>query len=174
MNNLKDIHNSTECAIHNARVVILGFQWTIWRTYTTLDRLQRLFYCCYIRISMNNLKDIHNLKASGKTATYVVILGFQWTIWRTYTTYDNTQRKMLSCYIRISMNNLKDIHNTLGDISSATDVVILGFQWTIWRTYTTRQKIAFFLQIIWRFNFFVVPLHRYLVTTSHLNSTEGA
>ena len=33
--------------------------------------------CCYIRISMNNLKDIHNCVALYKELNQVVILGFQ-------------------------------------------------------------------------------------------------
>ena len=32
---------------------------------------------CYIRISMNNLKDIHNEDVDSETLKSVVILGFQ-------------------------------------------------------------------------------------------------
>ena len=32
---------------------------------------------CYIRISMNNLKDIHNDAGRGEISNIVVILGFQ-------------------------------------------------------------------------------------------------
>ena len=93
---------------------------------------------CFIRISMNNLKDIHNLAMPWACATG-------------------------GCFIRISMNNLKDIHNYWNNLRSCNKlfyqdfneqfegytqqrwglatkkaVVLSGFQWTIWRIYTTR------------------------------------
>ena len=137
MNNLKDIHNPCTLHAHSSQVVILGFQWTIWRIYTTKNHDIILHYCCYIRISMNNLKDIHNSFHRILCVCFVVILGFQWTIWRIYTTFAHFTAQSLSCYIRISMNNLKDIHNTGRWLMRSVDVVILGFQWTIWRIYTT-------------------------------------
>ena len=106
MNNLKDIHN---CVVHTyaeGLVVLSGFQWTIWRIYTTvvgggyLD--EQLFYqdfneqfegytqlsarskqigsSCFIRISMNNLKDIHNPRQAAVMRMPVVLSRFQWTI----------------------------------------------------------------------------------------------
>ena len=137
MNNLKDIHNGQLVVTFTDEVVILGFQWTIWRTYTTERAVGAGLHRCYIRISMNNLKDIHNSVTGVKPTFGVVILGFQWTIWRTYTTVLYYCNAAGGCYIRISMNNLKDIHNkkVIGD--TVQTVVILGFQWTIWRTYTT-------------------------------------
>ena len=142
MNNLKDIHNLIFGALTPPPVVILGFQWTIWRTYTTANGAPRHKLGCYIRISMNNLKDIHNCYILWCCTTCVVILGFQWTIWRTYTTVRYSFRYYVGCYIRISMNNLKDIHNGSPCWGLRGLVVILGFQWTIWRTYTTPTPAA--------------------------------
>ena len=223
MNNLKDIHNEWKCFLLFWLVVLSGFQWTIWRIYTTIwklcEKLSRLFYqdfneqfegytqpyasaydngnCCFIRISMNNLKDIHNYitvliflgmlfyqdfneQFEGYTqrggcaprSQYVVLSGFQWTIWRIYTTlavrwsiirtlfYQDfneqfegytqqnatAQAKQKSCFIRISMNNLKDIHNLGVALLLFSVVVLSGFQWTIWRIYTT-FRIFFFIII---------------------------
>ena len=137
MNNLKDIHNAQGRQAVHCLVVILGFQWTIWRTYTTTLLFCLAWSGCYIRISMNNLKDIHNIVPKSCLERAVVILGFQWTIWRTYTTGVVSVCGMSRCYIRISMNNLKDIHNGTNRSKEVGVVVILGFQWTIWRTYTT-------------------------------------
>ena len=123
--------------------------------------------CCFIRISMNNLKDIHNAKHELTERGHVVLSGFQWTIWRIYTTggeinpeeyklfYQDfneqfegyTQPVIFApstsncCFIRISMNNLKDIHNTSANCGHRHRVVLSGFQWTIWRIYTTSTKI---------------------------------
>ena len=94
-------------------------------------------YRCFIRISMNNLKDIHNVEIDFLAVVTVVLSGFQWTIWRIYTTDGKRIRFTASCFIRISMNNLKDIHNRRGRVASSVRVVLSGFQWTIWRIYTT-------------------------------------
>ena len=118
-------------------VVLSGFQWTIWRIYTTSYGDDRRGIRCFIRISMNNLKDIHNMGGIDAHLQRVVLSGFQWTIWRIYTTvvllcsarlwlfYQDFNEQFegytqlglglcicpRSCFIRISMNNLKDIHN---------------------------------------------------------------
>ena len=112
MNNLKDIHNRCRLLFKPTLVVLSGFQWTIWRIYTTQlkgrETSKLLFYQdfneqfegytqpwrqhenhitrCFIRISMNNLKDIHNLHKIHFCELLVVLSGFQWTIWRIYTT----------------------------------------------------------------------------------------
>ena len=192
MNNLKDIHNSCMCIPNRNFVVLSGFQWTIWRIYTTLNAnsfaLTKLFYqdfneqfegytqhilingypsiCCFIRISMNNLKDIHNAYCPHPSPTNVVLSGFQWTIWRIYTTMilERSRSRLLfyqdfneqfegytqpctqfetqktSCFIRISMNNLKDIHNSVMSFFIFVLVVLSGFQWTSWRIYTTTSS----------------------------------
>ena len=177
-----------------AKVVLSGFQWTIWRIYTTASELRQLacplFYqdfneqfegytqphgaatssavCCFIRISMNNLKDIHNYEGSDWREIEVVLSGFQWTIWRIYTTssrffispralfyqdfneqfegYTQQPQSLIvtcqGCFIRISMNNLKDIHNACLLAHIPQSVVLSGFQWTIWRIYTTDLLLA--------------------------------
>ena len=194
MNNLKDIHNGFSSGSHSPFVVLSGFQWTIWRIYTTnsIDNAEpfELFYqdfneqfegytqqercppspdnSCFIRISMNNLKDIHNHTHKAMGQCVVVLSGFQWTIWRIYTTKSSNSRwvrtlfyqdfneqfegytqpprwlwlRCRCCFIRISMNNLKDIHNMCRLIGHRTPVVLSGFQWTIWRIYTTKSVIT--------------------------------
>ena len=192
MNNLKDIHNLGEGYSKVTDVVLSGFQWTIWRIYTTiipfLHNHSLLFYQdfneqfegytqrlslalpillrCFIRISMNNLKDIHNRSNIRPPRQKVVLSGFQWTIWRIYTThwvnvcrfialfYQDFNEQFegytqpisvqlhtkVRCFIRISMNNLKDIHNVVITWLCLENVVLSGFQWTIWRIYTTKLK----------------------------------
>ena len=137
MNNLKDIHNQFESNDWVKGVVLSGFQWTIWRIYTTVNLWEHRPACCFIRISMNNLKDIHNCHRVDQRRPHVVLSGFQWTIWRIYTTVLLLIVLILCCFIRISMNNLKDIHNRTYRIVVWYLVVLSGFQWTIWRIYTT-------------------------------------
>ena len=191
MNNLKDIHNNFPSDDCPHKIVLSGFQWTIWRIYTTLRNAfahcSRLFYqdfneqfegytqprsgstrldnYCFIRISMNNLKDIHNTIHAIAHPTRIVLSGFQWTIWRIYTTCALTSAQVLRlfyqdfneqfegytqprpiggallsyCFIRISMNNLKDIHNHAPLLAWLHKIVLSGFQWTIWRIYTTEE-----------------------------------
>ena len=169
MNNLKDIHNPCAKGVQPQPVVLSGCQWTIWRIYTTIMTNSKdwglLFYqdvneqfegytqhpdihikggnSCFIRMSMNNLKDIHNVQALGHWGGSVVLSGCQWTIWRIYTTvsfsgdrflrlfYQDVNEQFegytqlqdivpsmdLSCFIRMSMNNLKDIHNPRTSLS---------------------------------------------------------
>ena len=131
MNNLKDIHNLAFVLVLLEKVVLSGFQWTIWRIYTTVVAPLRHCFRCFIRISMNNLKDIHNLSPAEHMTAGVVLSGFQWTIWRIYTTSSFFVVVILSlfyqdfneqfegytqhdwptadwpprCFIRISMNN---------------------------------------------------------------------
>ena len=162
MNNLKDIHNFSLSTIHTSAVVLSGCQWTIWRIYTTLFWFLSLLIGCFIRMSMNNLKDIHNCgllcltqlllfyqdvneQFEGYTQphrrpslrVWVVLSGCQWTIWRIYTTKWHKTHSTPSCFIRMSMNNLKDIHNWSVGGRRDGAVVLSGCQWTIWRIYTT-------------------------------------
>ena len=203
MNNLKDIHNRISVPKMYRVVVLSGFQWTIWRIYTTytilIFSISGLFYQdfneqfegytqhkkrdyslqdgCFIRISMNNLKDIHNSIHISVFLRSVVLSGFQWTIWRIYTTiiimqplvgklfYQDFNEQFegytqpnnapacvsACCFIRISMNNLKDIHNLFQSLHPLAPVVLSGFQWTIWRIYTTealqdKKKCVLFYQ----------------------------
>ena len=118
---------------------------------------------CFIRMSMNNLKDIHNMWRVQRKPSKVVLSGCQWTIWRIYTTrnlrallrarlfYQDVNEQFEGytqlalaipkppsrCFIRMSMNNLKDIHNCVPRSPCVPLVVLSGCQWTIWRIYTT-------------------------------------
>ena len=143
MHNLKDIHNTRTLYQFISFVVLSGFQWTIWRIYTTgrtaTNTSAWLFYQDF------------NEQFEGYTQPNLIILkiinvvlsGFQWTIWRIYTTYSMLFCLACGCFIRISMNNLKDIHNITPQAQSATFVVLSGFQWTIWRIYTTSVFLLF-------------------------------
>ena len=163
MNNLKDIHNKLEGSEFVYLVVLSGFQWTIWRIYTTICSSwktgQKLFYqdfneqfegytqlccvrkqkrgCCFIRISMNNLKDIHNLIAFGLSSCQVVLSGFQWTIWRIYTTLRCGSAPARGLFYQDFNEQFEGYTQLSGDTSRACAVVLSGFQWTIWRIYTT-------------------------------------
>ena len=137
MNNLKDIHNNRKLKDMAIDVVLSGCQWTIWRIYTTVRRKYTRKNRCFIRMSMNNLKDIHNKVSLVTTPANVVLSGCQWTIWRIYTTSKIRYIVFYCCFIRMSMNNLKDIHNVSLTIYLYPLVVLSGFQWTIWRIYTT-------------------------------------
>ena len=125
----KDIHNVVIMQIYLHFVVLSGFQWTIWRIYTTnqsnLRRFKWLFYQDF------------NEQFEGYTQQFTTKCGFWW-----------------SCFIRISMNNLKDIHNWQPSLLLLERVVLSGFQWTIWRIYTTCSAIlcAFFLLFYQDFN----------------------
>ena len=166
MNNLKDIHNTCLRWLLIPLIVLSGFQWTIWRTYTTTRATSspshKLFYQDF-----NEQFEGHTQHAlTHELAHAIVLSGFQWTIWRTYTTINgikfvlpwlfyqdfneqfegHTQLSppcsilQRNCFIRISMNNLKDIHNKLPITTIFFIIVLSGFQWTIWRTYTTLKQ----------------------------------
>ena len=99
-------------AITCCNVVLSGFQWTIWRIYTTCA------LCSSIK-SVLFYQDF-NEQFEGYTQRYLC-----------------KYEKCAGCFIRISMNNLKDIHNYLRACCKKTLVVLSGCQWTIWRIYTT-------------------------------------
>ena len=167
MNNLKDIHNVVSSYNFNYLVVLSGFQWTIWRIYTTplLDMVTvlRLFYqdfneqfegytqpannhgwlqrSCFIRISMNNLKDIHNTCASCLCSVWLFYQDFNEQFEGYTQPSSSSTHASFGCFIRISMNNLKDIHNQNFCQAAAQLVVLSGFQWTIWRIYTTKASV---------------------------------
>ena len=163
MNNLKDIHNSHSL---DTRRIALFYQDVNeqFEGYTQPITLSIFMpFTCFIRMSMNNLKDIHNVLGEVAVDDHLVLSGCQWTIWRIYTTCNSfiycfwflfyqdvneqfegyTQRErpalaaLATCFIRMSMNNLKDIHNS-EDVSPCHNALVLsGCQWTIWRIYTT-------------------------------------
>ena len=149
---------------------------------------------CSIRISMNNLKDIHNFVTETLDFSVVVLSGFQWTIWRIYTTYllfvvfflllfyqdfneqfegytqprCSSLNNLLRCSIRISMNNLKDIHNMRWWAGRKARVVLSGFQWTKWditililpQNYKKCMKCTNFCENILLFHKKALPLHQ--------------
>ena len=167
MNNLKDIHNGVAFVKLKERVVLSGFQWTIWRIYTTelqnAISFNELFYqdfneqfegytqltfawvvgyfSCFIRISMNNLKDIHNNCIILTKICYVVLSGFQWTIWRIYTTLRATVIKSSWLFYQDFNEQFEGYTQRMGRFLCLTDVVLSGFQWTIWRIYTTLRLV---------------------------------
>ena len=111
MNNLKDIHNfGCNCAI----LLALFYQDfnEQFEGYTQLKSLlSSLVFCCFIRISMNNLKDIHNLSAFAAAFSLLFYQDFN-EQFEGYTQPQSlTCHSRACCFIRISMNNLKDIHN---------------------------------------------------------------
>ena len=151
MSNLKDIHNAF-CQCFWVEIVVLsGFQWTIWRIYTTMRANipsdWRLFYqdfneqfegytqhlrwmclfltSCFVRISMDNLKDIHNMRWWAGRKARVVLSGFQWTKWDiTILILPQNYKKCMKCTnfcenillfhkkaLPLYQQNLKDIHN---------------------------------------------------------------
>ena len=131
MNNLKDIHNTFPNMVAQGRLFYqdVNEQFEGYTQPAVSPVVQHI--SCFIRMSMNNLKDIHNLtlyRLTPKRLFYqdvneqfegytqlcswarywetVVLSGCQWTIWRIYTTISAIARFSLCCFIRISMNNL--------------------------------------------------------------------
>ena len=77
MNNLKDIHNTDTTREYVTRLFYQDFN-EQFEGYTQLPHLQILSACgCFIRISMNNLKDIHNVMWAQNSRVVVVLSGFQ-------------------------------------------------------------------------------------------------
>ena len=187
MNNLKDIHNFQTYHISKSFIVLSGFQWTIWRIYTTP--------CVYFPTHGSLFYQDFNEQFEGYTQPFhyffmfhrIVLSGFQWTIWRIYTTVPRgrlalwglfyqdfneqfegyTQLRLCRteskcyCFIRISMNNLKDIHNPFPLFQSDDKIVLSGFQWTILlQKYRKNRKYANLLEIILIFQKKALPLHQ--------------
>ena len=59
---------------------------------------------------------------------HVVLSGFQRYFCMQYTTAVEVVVRLSGCFIRISMNNLKDIHNAIRRHTPADRVVLSGFQ----------------------------------------------
>ena len=111
MSNLKDIHNHMYEGNSDSELLYQDFN-EQFEGYTQPELcIPTIKYCCFIRISMSNLKDIHN---SGNALISIGKLLYQ-DFNEQFEGY--TQRVLLlycyiiSCFIRISMSNLKDIHN---------------------------------------------------------------
>ena len=121
-------------------VVLSGFQWTIWRIYTTWSKWWSWKWSCFIRISMNNLKDIHNLTDKVCHPFAVVLSGFQWTIWRIYTTRRRVQRCRCRLFYQDFNEQFEGYTQHPWIMLAWRWVVLSGFQWTIWRIYTTESE----------------------------------
>ena len=113
MNNLKDIHNSPLDFQPCGQLFYQDFN-EQFEGYTQHEmKKQCVQQCCFIRISMNNLKDIHN------TFTFLdfIIRLFYQDFNEQFEGYTQLSLQniiiLYRCFIRISMNNLKDIHNQL-------------------------------------------------------------
>ena len=112
MNNLKDIHNKVCQICFSTNVVLSGCQWTIWRIYTTQSASISWGLPLFYQDVNEQFEGYtqHTMWCVNKRI--VVLSGCQWTIWRIYTTSAVLYFAILCCFIRMSMNNLKDIHNT--------------------------------------------------------------
>ena len=98
---------------------------------------------CFVRISMNKLKDIHNRHNLGKLVREVVLSGFQWTNWRIYTTtvWERITEPTLFC--QDFNEQIEGYTQLIADGLHAILVVLSGFQWTNWRIYTTSANESF-------------------------------
>ena len=141
MNNLKDIHNLDIHLYHFTIVVLSGFQWTIWRIYTTPLSFWRTILALFYQDFNEQFEGYTQPKRDERADHQVVLSGFQWTIWRIYTT-----RKKITFYpILLFYQDFNEqfegytqhsvIHHLL------VRVVLSGFQWTIWRIYTTPSAL---------------------------------
>ena len=137
MSNLKDIHNCPVFHVFNSNVALSGFQWAIWRIYTTSASIVVPVNALLYQDFNEQFEGYTQQQGGTRGNAPVALSGFQWAIWRIYTTNSviNQCRKLLlyqdfneqfegytqpiqepqdectSCFIRISMSNLKDIHN---------------------------------------------------------------
>ena len=77
---------------------------------------------------MNNLKDIHNEMLPHRTEPMLFYQDFN-EQFEGYTQLSKCYSESgQGCFIRISMNNLKDIHNSEHDLQCQFVVVLSGFQ----------------------------------------------
>ena len=87
MNNLKDIHNQGMVDEQLNTVVLSGFQWTIWRIYTTRKVAEQGDEVSFYQDFNEQFEGYTQLRLVAPHAVAVVLSGFQWTIWRIYTTH---------------------------------------------------------------------------------------
>ena len=77
---------------------------------------------------MNNLKDIHNVFSSCGVTSALFYQDFNEQFEGYTQPWIPTPSRLIGCFIRISMNNLKDIHNP-GSVGFQFPCVVLsGFQ----------------------------------------------
>ena len=77
MNNLKDIHNGDNTIARSISLFYQDFNEQFEGYTQPFEILNSSPNCCFIRISMNNLKDIHNLDCFVSRNLGVVLSGFQ-------------------------------------------------------------------------------------------------
>ena len=106
MNKFEGYTQHEDLHLYHILVVLSGCQWTIWRIYTTW----RWRCACWALLFYQDVNE---------------------QIWRIYTTMWSVARARQGCFIRISMNNLKDIHNSMLRAMGSLFVVLSGFQITI-------------------------------------------
>ena len=112
MNNLKDIHNLVGAIATALGLFCQDFN-EQFEGYTQPKRASNAWLkCCFVRISMNNLKDIHNCAPAVCSCALLFCQDFN-EQFEGYTQLILTRStRGYSCFVRISMNNLKDIHNS--------------------------------------------------------------
>ena len=77
MNNLKDIHNQNDTGTTKSALFYQDVN-EQFEVYTQLGLIKRhTFEGCFIRMSMNNLKDIHNQGCADYKRDNVVLSGCQ-------------------------------------------------------------------------------------------------
>ena len=77
---------------------------------------------------MNNLKDIHNRARTHPPTSQLFYQDFNEQFEGYTQRYGNYAKNYQGCFIRISMNNLKDIHNHMRLHTITVIVVLSGFQ----------------------------------------------
>ena len=77
MNNLKDIHNGINPLLKTIVLFYQDFNEQFEGHTQRAETSTEIEFGCFIRISMNNLKDIHNSFNTAEQGTCVVLSGFQ-------------------------------------------------------------------------------------------------
>ena len=128
MSNLKDIHNYYDEYHNGSKLLYQDFN-EQFEGYTQQRRLLLLVgEGCFIRISMSNLKDIHNDMLKSRAWDVLLYQDFN-EQFEGYTQRKAVQvPKNICCFIRISMSNLKDIHNWRLVLRIQASVALSGFQ----------------------------------------------
>ena len=139
MSNLKDIHNNRSRIPFCWKLFYQDFN-EQFEGYTQRNQKSMLLLpSCFIRISMSNLKDIHNYFLLSQRSSYVVLSGFQWAIWRIYTTKTMAVKVPMRLFYQDFNEQFEGYTQPTRLTISANCVVLSGFQWAIWRIYTTRM-----------------------------------
>ena len=137
MSNLKDIHNLAAIGSCRYHVALSGFQWAIWRIYTT-PRLPRCKYILLLYQDFNEQFEGYTQQFGNfGTSSVVALSGFQWAIWRIYTTYSYNFRWLFLLLYQDFNEQFEGYTQRMSMPIISRIVALLGFQWTIWRIYTT-------------------------------------